>query len=398
MDETLIQEIRLLDRRHTDCAKWDSLWETFHQEDLLPMWVADMDFKAPQCVRQALRQAVDQGVFGYYQVPDRYYESILAWEKRRHNNHLEREWLRSTSGVVSGLFHLVQALTQPGDAIMVQTPVYYPFYRVIGHTGRKAVYQPLRQENGVYTVDLADFEQRLLDNAVKIFLLCSPHNPVGRVWSRAELEGMLACCRRHGVQVVADEIHHDLIMPGHTHIPAASLWEGEHKPITFFSASKTFNLAGMKNSVLVLPEEAQREKFDAFEKTLGTGLGSTLDFVAVAAAFEGGEAWLDAVLAEVQGNYQRMCRALSPFEGVTVSPLEGTYLMWVDFGGMISRQDLHAFVQNQCAIAPDYGHWFFPENERSDDAHIRLNLAAPWQTIQRAADQITAALQAVRGT
>lgn len=397
MDETLMQEIRLLSRKDTDCAKWDSLRETFNQEDLLPMWVADMDFKAPQCVRQALHQAVDQGVFGYYQVPDRYYDSILTWEKLRHNNHLEKEWIRNTPGVVAGLFHLVRALTQPGDAVMVQTPVYYPFYRVINHTGRKPVYQPLIQEKGTYTIDLADFEQKIIHNDVKIFLLCSPHNPVGRVWRKEELEGMLDCCRRHGVQVVADEIHHDLIMPGHAHIPAASLWKGKNKPITFFSASKTFNLAGMKNSILVIPQEEQREKFDAFEKELGTGLGSTLDFVAVTAAFEEGAPWLDAVLAEVQGNCQLMRDALSQFEGVTVSPLEGTYLMWMDLGGMVSRQDLHDFVQNKCAIAPDYGHWFFPENELSDDTHIRLNLAAPRRTIQRAADQITAALKDVQG-
>lgn len=392
-----MDEIGLLSRRNTDCAKWDSLGETFGREDLLPLWVADMDFKSPQCVRQALHRAVDQGVFGYYQIPDRYYESILRWERERHNNPLQREWLRTTSGVVSGLFHLVGALTNPGDAIMVQTPVYYPFYRIIRHTGRQAVYQPLVMEQGRYTVDLADFERKLAENDVKIFLLCSPHNPVGRVWSREELTGMLDCCRRHGVQVVADEIHHDIILPGHTHIPALSLWEGERKPITFFSASKTFNLAGMKNSILVIPQKEQREKFDAFEKELGTGPGSTLDYVAVTAAFEEGAPWLETVLAEIQGNERLMREALAPFDGITVSPLEGTYLLWVDLGGMVSREGLHTFVQDQCGIAPDYGHWFFPENEASPDTHIRLNLAAPRATIRRAADQITAALQRIRG-
>ncbi len=395
MDQDLLQEISLLDRSHTDCAKWDGLDFTFHQEGLLPLWVADMDFKAPPCVRDALHQAVDQGIFGYYQLPDRFYASVLAWEKTRHDNILEKDWIRTTSGVVAGLFHVVQALTQPGDAIMVQTPVYYPFYRVINHTGRKGVYQPLVEDHGRYTVDLADFERRLTEEQVKVFLLCSPHNPVGRVWTRAELKGMLDCCRKHGVQVVADEIHHDLIMPGHTHIPALRLWEGENRPITFFSASKTFNLAGMKNSVLVLPEQHQREAFDALEKSLGTGAGSTLDYLAVMAAFEGGLPWLETVLEEIWGNYQLMKEALAPIDGVTVTPLEGTYLMWVDLGGRVSRQDLHTFVQDRCGIAPDYGHWFFPENEDSDDTHIRLNLAAPRQTIRRAADQLVKALQSV---
>lgn len=390
-----LQEISLSSRKGTDCAKWDGLTLTFGQDDLLPLWVADMDFKTPQCVREALHQAADQGVFGYYQIPDRFYDSVLAWEQTRHDNHLKREWLRTTPGVVTGLYHLLHALTQPGDAVLVQTPVYYPFYRVIRQTGRKAVYNPLLEQEGVYTIDLADFEKKLIEEEVKVFLLCSPHNPVGRVWTREELEGMLACCRRHRVQVVADEIHHDLIMPGHTHIPAHSLWEGEGTPITFFSASKTFNLAGMKNSILVLPEQNQREKYDAFETSLGTGLGSTLDYLAVAAAFSGGGPWLDTVLDEIWGNYQWMKERLAPFAGVTVSPLEGTYLMWVGLGDTVARKDLHDFIQKQCRIAPDYGHWFFPENEASNDTHIRLNLAAPRATIQKAADQLVCALQAI---
>lgn len=204
---------------------------------------------------------------------------------------------------------------------------------------------------------------------------------------------MLDCCRRHHVQVVADEIHHDLIMPGHTHLSASSLWEGEDKPITFFSASKTFNLAGMKNSVLVIPQKKLRDQFDQFEKELGTGPGSTLDYVAVAAAFSEGGPWLDAVLEEIQGNYQLMKDTLSRFPGVTVSPLEGTYLMWVDLKGVVSQEQLRAFVQEKCRIAPDYGHWFYPE--KNEDVHIRLNLAAPRQTIQQAARQLEQALEDV---
>lgn len=393
MQSPLLQEISLLSRKNTDCVKWDALPENFGQEDLLPLWVADMDFKTPQCVRQALRQAVDQGVFGYYRIPDRYYDSILSWEKTRHGTQLERSWLRTTSGVVSGLFHLIRALTQPGDGVLLQTPVYYPFFRVVRHTGRRLVCSPLREENGVYTVDLEAFDRTLRDNDVKVFLLCSPHNPVGRVWTRKELAGMLDCCRRHHVQVVADEIHHDLIMPGHTHLSASSLWEGEDKPITFFSASKTFNLAGMKNSVLVIPQKKLRDQFDQFEKELGTGPGSTLDYVAVAAAFSEGGPWLDAVLEEIQGNYQLMKDTLSRFPGVTVSPLEGTYLMWVDLKGVASQEQLRAFVQEKCRIAPDYGHWFYPE--KNEDVHIRLNLAAPRQTIQQAARQLEQALEDV---
>ena len=394
MVQTDLREIALLDRRGTNSAKWDSLLATFGQVDLLPLWVADMDFKAPKCVRDALHQAVEQGAFGYYRVPDAYYESILGWEKTQHGTCLQREWIRTTSGVVSGLFQLIQAITAPGDGILVQIPVYYPFYRVIRNTGRRAVYHPLTERNGIYTVDLEQFEQTIVAQRPKLFLLCSPHNPVGRVWREEELRGMLACCQRHQVQVVSDEIHHDILMPGHRHCSAARLWQGEGKPITFFSASKTFNLAGMKNSILVLPEEAQREQFDAFQRKLGISEGSTLDYIAVTAAFFGGKEWLEMVLHAIFQNACMLRETLSQFPEVVVSPLAGTYLMWIDLAGVVSREKLHDFVQNACHLAPDYGHWFFPEGEKSD-THIRLNLAAPQQTIQRAAEQLETVLKRV---
>ena len=325
MDE-LLKEISLSSRANTDCAKWDGLQFTFGQEDLLPLWVADMDFKAAPCIRQALHEAVDQGAFGYYQIPDRFYDSVLSWELTRHSNPLQKEWIRTTPGVVTGLYHLIRAITQPGDGVMIQPPVYYPFYRVIRQTSRTVICNYLKEEKGVYTLDLADFEEKLKSGQVKVFLLCSPHNPVGRVWTREELKAMLELCKQYGVQVVADEIHHDIIMPGHTHIPAASLWEGEGKPITFFSASKTFNLAAMKNSILVLPEEAQREKFDQFEKELGTGLGSTLDYIAVMAAFEGGAPWLEIVLEEIWKNYQFMKQELEAIPGIGKAKAKALFL------------------------------------------------------------------------
>ena len=393
MQKPSLQEIALPDRRHTDSAKWDSLRETFGTEDLLPLWVADMDFKTPACVRDALHRAVDQGAFGYYKIPTAYHDAILSWEQRRHRMTWQKDWLRSTSGVGSGLFHVVQAITQPGDAILLQTPVYYPFYRVIRETGRTLVCNPLKENNGLYTIDLEDFERKIQEEHVKVFLLCSPHNPVGRVWTKEELEGMLQCCQRHQVQVIADEIHHDIIMPGHTHISAASLCRDEDKPITFFSASKTFNLAAMKNSVLVLPQKKQRDQFDAFETRLGTSPGSTLDYVAVTAAFSGGDAWLDVVLDEIYGNYLLMKETLADLPGVTVSPLQGTYLLWVHLGTAVAPKDLHRFIQEECRIAPDYGHWFFPTGK--EDTHIRLNLAAPRSTIQKAAEQLHTALKAV---
>ncbi len=387
MEQKTLQEITLIDRTGTNSTKWDDLRASFGEDSLLPVWVADMDFKTPLCVRQALHEAVDHGAFGYYKIPETYHQSILNWEETRHGSHWKEPWLRTTSGVVSGLFHLLSAITQPGDAVLLQTPVYYPFYRVIAHTDRRAVYSPLHQENGVYTPDLEDLEQKIMQENVKVFLLCSPHNPVGRVWTEEELRAMLGICRRHGVQVISDEIHHDILMPGYQHISAASLWSGPNPPITFFSASKTFNLAGMKNSILAIPQKETRAKFDAFERSLGTGSSSTLDYIAVTAAFRGGAEWLDTVLAQIFDNYQMVKETLAPFPQITISPLEGTYLLWLDLGNVVPREQLHAFVQTECGLAPDYGHWFFPEGVR-EDTHIRINLAAPQATIQKAAKQL----------
>lgn len=385
------QETSLLDRFGTDSLKWDGLTETFGRADLLPLWVADMDFKTPLCVRQALHKAVDQGAFGYYQPPERFYESILNWERTRHGMTWKRDWIRTTNGVVSGLFHLVQALTRPGDGILLLTPVYYPFYRVVEGTGRRAVCCPLREEKGRYTLDPDAFARTLERERVSFFLLCSPHNPVGRVWTQAELTGMLETCRRYGVRVIADEIHHDLILPGHTHFSAAGLWEGEGKPITFFSASKTFNLAGMKSSVLMLPEEEDRTKFDEFEARLGGGGCSTLDYVAVTAAFEEGAPWLDMVLEEVAANEALLREALAPYS-VRISPLEGTYLLWMDLGEIVPENRLRDFILDDCRIAPDFGRWFYP-SRIDTGAHIRLNLAAPRATIRQAAEQLTGGIR-----
>ena len=385
--DNILRETALPDRGGTDSLKWDALAETFGREDLLPLWVADMDFKTPLCVREALHRAVDHGAFGYYKTPRRFHDSILAWEETRHGTRWERDWIRTTNGVVSGLFHLVQAVTEPGDGILLLTPVYYPFFKVIRGTGRRPVFCPLREEAGFYTVDMDEFEKTIRAESPAFFLLCSPHNPVGRVWTRDELAAMTDCCCRYGVQMISDEIHHDLILPGHTHLSAAALWEGQGKPITFFSASKTFNLAGMKSSVLMIPDEGMRKRFDDFEAALGGGGCSTLDYVAVTAAFEGGGPWLDALLKEIEGNFRLMQEALSPFEGAVVSPLEGTYLLWVDLGGVTKPDRLKDLIEETCRIAPDYGHWFYPGG-KDTGAHIRLNLAAPRQTIETAARRL----------
>ena len=274
-----------------ESAKWDAIGPNPAQ-GVVPLSVADMELLSPPEIIEELKSTAEFGMWGYTWWGQRYADAVKHWLSTRHGWDIQKDWIIQTNGVVQTLYASVRAFTQPGDQVILFPPVYYPFYRVIRNTGRRAVYHPLTERNGIYTVDLEQFEQTIVAQRPKLFLLCSPHNPVGRVWREEELRGMLACCQRHQVQVVSDEIHHDILMPGHRHCSATRLWQGEGKPITFFSSSKTFNLAGMKNSILVLPEEAQREQFDAFQRKLGISEGSTLDYVAVTAAFLGGKEWL----------------------------------------------------------------------------------------------------------
>ena len=212
-----MEEIKYVDRVGTDCNKWDNMAERFGDNDLMALWVADMDFMVPECVRKAAREYADFGIYGYYKVPDAYYQNFIDWEEKYHHCHIEKQWLRFSPGVVSPINWYVNMKTQPGDGVIVLTPVYYPFLDAIRDNGRQLISCDLVRKDKVYHIDYADFEKKIVDNKVKLFILSSPHNPVGRVWKKEELEQLLAICRKHQVFVVADEIHHDLIMPGYEH-------------------------------------------------------------------------------------------------------------------------------------------------------------------------------------
>ena len=386
------QEILIPDRTGTRSRKWDGLQEPFQRPDLLPMWIADMDFKAPACVRQALHEYVEQGAFGYYMVPDAYYENFISWEQRHHGYEVRREWIRFGPGVVSCLHWLITILTRPGDAVLLQTPVYYPFHHAVKDTGRRLIKSELVNEHGIYSIDFADFERKIAENDVRLFILSSPHNPVGRVWSRDELKQMLDICLRHGVYVLSDEIHQDILLHGAQHIPAASLGDYDRIVVTLCAASKTFNLAGGQNSYVIIPDPAIRRKFDDYMKQLRIFGGNSFGYVAAEAAFGGGEEWLAAVLEEIEGNFDHMQSALvGEFPKLELSPLQGTYLSWLDLGAYVPFAQLHDFVENSCRIAPDYGEWFWPEPK--EDCHIRLNLATPRSNVEEAVRRIAQALR-----
>lgn len=387
--ETLIYR----ERRGTNCAKWDGMAGKFSRGDLEPFWVADMDFQAPACVRQAVADWAAGGIYGYYKDPGTCRDAFVDWERERHGLTIDRQWLRYSPGVVTGLYWLLSALTSPGDAIAVLKPVYYPFFCAIEDTGRRLVSVDLVNTGGVYTVDFEALEAMLNQTGAKVLLLSSPHNPVGRVFRRWELERLCGICAAREILIFSDEIHQDLVYEGYTHIPTMSIGQGS--VITLASASKTFNLAGLQHSFLILPDETIRTRFDRYvEQYVHVTGGVEAASVAAQAAFQGGVPWLNSLRKQVRENYEDMRRILQTLAPETVvTELEGTYLMWVDLRAYVSDGDkVHALMEDTCGLAVDYGDWFGgPEW----DGFVRFNLATTNQRCRAAAQRLGQALAAL---
>lgn len=377
--------VTYVDRRNTDCSKWDAQSENFGEEGLHAMWVADMDFQVPSCVTDALSEYVKEGVFGYYTAPDSYYNAFINWEKE-HGYNVKREWIRFSPGVVSGFNWIVQMMTNPKDPVIVLTPVYYPFLYAVTNNDRTLITSDLINDHGTYSIDFEDFEQKIIDNHVKLFIFCSPHNPVGRVWKKEELDKLLAICKKHHVFIISDEIHHDLLAPGQKHIPIASIADYDDSLITVTAPSKTFNLAGCQNSIIIIPDEKLREKWDAFTTSIRVTNGNTFGYIAARAAYTGGRPWLNEVNEIVHNNYLYVKETFEKeLPKLVVSPLEGTYLLWIDFGAYLSFDEMKDFMQKKCHLAFDYGDWFGGEKFGT---HIRMNLATSKENVEKAVTTI----------
>ena len=380
------------DRFGTDCNKWDGCEEKFGDENLLPLWVADMDFEAPSCVKQALKEYVDFGVFGYYQIPNRYYEAFINWEKTYHDYDVKKEWIRFAPGVVPAFNWLIHILTNERDGVLITPPVYYPFKDAVVNNNRTLVESPLMRLEDHYELDYEDFERKIKEQNVKLFIFCTPHNPVGRVWKRDEIVKVLDICKKYGVYVIADEIHQDIIMDGYQKVTAAATGNYDEIMVTLTAATKTFNLAGCQNSIVVIPNESLRKRYDVYLTRLRITGGNAFGYIAVQSAYEGGRKWLDEVLNIIEENYHLMKSILEEkLPKVWIPKLEGTYLMWIDLGAYVSADEIESVIQKDCGLAVDYGSWFGGE---AYGTFIRVNLATREENIRLAAEKIVEALEA----
>lgn len=386
-----MKEVCYKERRHTDSKKWDACREQFGEEELLPLWVADMDFEAPACVREALRKYVDFGVFGYYHPSEEYGEAFVRWEAARHGYQVEKEWLRFSPGVVPAVNWLVQILTKEEDHVLIMPPVYYPFKDSLINNHRQVTESPLIRRENSYVIDYEDFERKIEEEDVKLFILCSPHNPVGRVWKKEEIRRVMDICKKHGVYVISDEIHQDLVMKGHSHIPTATAGDYDEILVTLTAATKTFNLAACQNSIVILPDPGLRERYDAYTDRIRIKGGNSFGYVAVQSAYEGGADWLAEVLEIIEDNYNCLKQMLEEaLPKVWIAQMEGTYLMWIDLGAYLRPEEMEQVIQGKCGLAVDYGSWF---GKGENETFIRVNLATKQENVRLAGERIIEALR-----
>ena len=385
-----------IDRSNNHSAKWEEIGNKFISNDLWPMWIADMDLKTAPVIIDAMREKLEQGIFGYVYRPASYYQSAADWIERRFDYKIDPKTLINSPGVVPTLSILVRLMTKADEKVLIQSPVYYPFSAVVRENERELVVNSLvKDETGYYTIDFEDFEKKVSDEKVTLFIMCSPHNPVGRVWKREELQKMSELCLKYNVRVIADEIWRDIIMPGHKHIPAASLSkEIEHNTITCFSPTKTFNIAGLQASFATLPREEEWKMLDEELGRLDVKRNSPFSLVGFEAAYTKGEEWLEELLIHLDGNMDYVVNFVKErIPEVKVRKSEGTYLMWLDFSGLgMTKEELSMFMQKEAKIALDDGFWF-GENGAGFE---RMNIACPRYMVEEGMNRIENAVKVWR--
>lgn len=361
-------------RRHTCSYKWDSA--PSDEKEVLPLWVADMDFRTAPVIVEALERRVRHGIFDYVRVPDAYYESVARWFARRHGWKMETDWIIYTSGVVPAISAVIKALTVPGDGVVVQTPVYNCFFSSIRNNGCRVVPNPLIYENRTYRIDFEDLDRKTADPGVRLLLLCNPHNPAGRVWTREELARIGEICQKNGVRVIADEIHCELVFPGHEYVPFASTGENQlRNSVTCVSPSKAFNLAGLQIASIISCDRVVRERIDRAININELCDVNPFGVEATIAAYEGGEDWLLQLLDYLKGNYDLLCDFFKTYlPQIPVTSLEGTYLVWTDCRAFHLPSDvLQTLLLEETGLWLNSGTLYGAEGE----GFLRWNIACP---------------------
>jgi len=381
----------IIDRRGTHCAKWDKMEAIYGvpADEGIAMWVADMDFQPPQVVRDAMQAQVDHGIFGYFGDDSKYIAAIQWWMQNRHNWTVEADWIFTTHGLVNGTAMCIDAFTAPGDGVVLFTPVYHAFAKVINASGRKVVECGLVNKNGHYEMDLDRWDAQMSGNE-KMLILCSPHNPGGRVWTADELQGVAEFAKRHDLILVSDEIHHDLVMPGNTHTPMALIEGITDRLVMMTATTKTFNLAGGHAGNVIIEDTDLRAKFAARMNALGSSPNSFGLIMATAAYSPEGAAWVDDLVAYLDGNRKLFDAAVNAIPGLASMDLQSTYLAWVDFEGTgMNRDEFTRRVQQDACIAVNHG----PTFGKGGDSFLRFNIATPRARVQEACTRLAEAFK-----
>ena len=383
---------QVIERVGTRCVKWDSPRQLYGREDLIPLSVADMDFVAPPEVTRALLKRIQHPVYGYSLAPTEAIAALVDWIWKRHQWKVEAEWVQLLGGVVDGLALAVMAFTNPGDKVIVQSPVYRPFYQAITTNGCHVVTNPLKLEAGRYVMDLEDLEKKI-DGRTKLLFLCNPHNPGGRVWTKRELEALAQLCAKHGVIIVSDDIHSDFVYTGHNYTPIASLSEEISQfTVTCMAPSKTFNLAGLSTAAVIIENPKLRQTFANRMEAVGAPT-NLFGIVAMEAAYRHGEPWLEALLKYLQENRDFVAAYIEEYiPGIKVMQPEGTYLSWLECSQLSLAPDkLHRYFVEEAGVVLNDGQYFGP----GGDNYLRLNFACPRPILQEALERMAAAAKKV---
>lgn len=370
----------IIPRCGTNSYKWDSMPA---DRDVLPLWVADMDFRTAPAITEALARRVGHGIFGYVRVPDEYYTAVIRWFERRHNWLLDQSWFIYTSGVVPAISAVIKALTQPGDGVVLQTPVYNCFFSSVRNNGCRIVTNPLKYEHQTYRIDFEDLERKTADPGVKLMLLCNPHNPAGRVWTREELCRIGEICLKNGVTVVADEIHCELVFPGHTYTPFASISDRHlQHSVTCLSPSKSFNIAGLQIANIIAWDREVRHRIDRAININEVCDVNPFGIEATVAAYNEGEEWLLQLLDYLKANYDFLCDFFhNHLPQIPVTELEGTYLVWTDCRALsVPSGELQESLLRETGLWLNSGTMYGTEGE----GFLRWNIACPRKVLEDA--------------